>query len=238
MPHPSQYSPATYDLASLANQRDIANSTNAVNSMLGLGNLNLGEKRLALDSYVSKSNIKETKARTALLKSQLESNEFLNKINSDTYETQVRLRQAELDQTMQNIENLRSQKDLTDKQKDLLSAEEDKEKALKLQIEAATKKIESETYSQIDNLRFRWYQAATARISADASATQANAAVEANRINDAQLNHLIEKDEAELEFKSNEQILSIIDNQRGVVDRFWVLLLILFLLLLVEKILN
>ena len=149
----------------------------------------------------------------------MESNEFINRINKDTYSTQVSLKTAELDKCREEIERLKSETSLSDAQKQFLSVQEDKEKALKLQIEAATKKIVSETFDQIDNLKFRWYEAQTARISANASQTSADAAAMNARTADAQLNHLIEKDTKEFELKSNEQILAIIDSQRGFIDR-------------------
>ena len=219
IPHPTVLPNMSYEPQRLANEMLQFSQTNGLNSALGFGELDLKNRNYYLTARRTKSEIKKTQAETDLLKSQLESNEFVNKVNSATFSTQVNLKIEELNQVRQNIKNLKSQQSLSDAQQSLLEVTEDKEKALKLQIEAATDKVKSETFDKLDNLRFRWYEARTGRMSAQASQTSAEASVMMAENADKALSHQIEKDTKELERYSNDQILHIIETQRGWLDR-------------------
>lgn len=226
-PSPSSYLPMTMKSDELALQSSLGNQQNAIQSLLGLGNLDIQNRNLALQERISGSSIKRTEAETRKLLSELESNEFVNRVNSATFGSQVNLKIEELNKCRAEIRELNSKSDLTDHQKSLLDAQTDKEKALKLSIQAATDKVKSETFSKIENLQMRWYELASGRISAvaaqssaQAAQTSANASMLNAQTADRSLHHTIEKDTKELEVKSNEQILQIIDSQRGWLDRF------------------
>lgn len=208
--NPSHYEPPLIDLSGLN-----AVGESAVNSFINA-------QQFLLKKAETKSAIKKTEAETALIESQKETQDFTNKVNSESFSVIVGQKQADLNKTHQEIENLRKSGDLTDAQKDLVKAQEDKENALKSQLIAGTKKIENETFDKAVNLyafltdvHTRQRQAAAAETSAGASVISANASMNQAFTKSAELSHQIEKDEKEMSLKSNQQILDMLKFNRG-----------------------
>lgn len=175
-----------------------------------------------LKKQETKSSIKKTEADTALIQSQTETQQFTNKVNSQTFSVIVGQKQAEFEKVHQEIEKLKSDKNLSDSQKDLVVAQSEKENALKSQLIAATKKIENETFDKAVNLygfltdiRSRARQAGAAEVSAQGSLMSGQASLQNAVTNQAQLTHQIEKDEKEFSLKSNDQILEFLKFNRG-----------------------
>lgn len=171
-----------------------------------------GFQRLSLEKKANKAAVAKTEAETDLIKSQTISQDFLNSINLDTYDAQV-------GSIVQRYTNLIKEGNLTD-------AEVEKSKALKDQAIAATSKTQAETFDILDGINRQWtalsiqqQQADASTMQARAANTQASAAMWNARTNDAALSHQIEKDAKEFELKSNEQILSILDQNRSWLDK-------------------
>lgn len=219
-PHPSPSFTATMDAERLSQERSMFAQSNALQSTATMGELSLKERSLLNEISKTTSDIDKVKAETELLKSQLESNDWMNKINSVTFDVQVNLKVEELNRVRSEISHLRKLDALTEDQREYLSAQIEYEKTLTSYTEAMAKKVESETFDKLENLKMKWYELASQRIQANAAATSSSAALQQAQTSDASLNHLIEKDQAELKLKSNEQIIQLIDQQRGVIDRF------------------
>lgn len=83
---------------------------NALKSVLGQGELDVKNRNLALQEKLGGSAIDKTKAEINMLKSQLESNEFVNRVNSQTFDAQVNLKIEELNQARATIKNLEASK--------------------------------------------------------------------------------------------------------------------------------
>lgn len=171
-----------------------------------------GFQRLSMEKAQNKANIARTEAETDLIKSQTISQDFLNSINLDTYDAQV-------GSIITRYDNLKKEGNLTE-------AEIAKSEALKEQAIAATSKTEAETFDIIDNITRQWrlidiaQQNANSQSSmASAANTQAQAALMNANTADAALNHQIEKDTKELQVKTNDQILQILEMNRSWVDK-------------------
>lgn len=171
-----------------------------------------GFQRLSMEKAANKASVAKTNAETDLIKSQTISQDFMNSINLDTYSEQV-------GSIVQRYSNLIKEGNLTD-------AEVEKSKALKDQAIAATSKTEAETIDILDNITRQWtalgiqqQQADAATTQANAASTQAAASMWNARTSDAALSHQIEKDSKEFDLKSNDQILSILEQNRSWIDK-------------------
>lgn len=193
--------------------------SNALNSMLGFGELDVKNRNLAIQDRLSHSTIKKTLAEIEVLKTQVENNEFVNKVNSATYGAQVNQKIADLNLTNATIKNLESQSDLSAEQKKLLEVSKEKVELEKNQVIAMTKKVEQDILNDLVRLQFEAQRIAIEQQNADAASTQAAAAYMNAQTNDAALNHQIEKDTKEFELKTNDQILEMLDRTRSVFDR-------------------
>lgn len=226
---PASFSPIpmTMDSERLDLERSNFMQSNALQSAATMGELSIKERALRNEIRSTDSQLQKTKAETDLLKSQLESNDYLNKINSVTFDTQVNLKIEELNQVRQTIRNLEEQENLTKDQEELLKAQKEYQNTLVNYTQAMAKKVESETFDKLENLKIKWFELLTARKQAQAAATSAaaaqttaEAALQNSLTNDAALSHQIEKDQQEMREKSNSQIIQLIDMQRGFIDRF------------------
>lgn len=224
--HPVTPPSFSYEPRSLDQQMSMFQQTNALNSLLGMGDLDVKNRNLAIQDKLSNSEIQKTQAEINLIKEQTESNSFINKINSQTYGVQVNQKIADLNFTREQINQLKAQQDLTKAQEKLLKTSEEKEQLLKDQVVAATRKIEQDILNDLYRLQLEteqiaisWQNANSASLQASAAATQASASMMNSRTSDAALNHQIEKDTKELELKTNEQILQIMENTRSWIDK-------------------
>lgn len=227
LPASSSPIPFTMDSERLDLERSNFAQSNALQSVGTLGELSIKERALRNEIRSTDSQLEKTRAETELLKSQLESNDFMNKINSVTFDTQVNLKIEELNQVRQTIRNLEAQEDLTKEQEEYLKAQKEYQETLVSYTTALAKKVESETFDKLENLKMKWFELLTARKQAQAAATSAaaaqtsaEAALQNAFTNDAALSHQIEKDQQEMKDKSTSQIIHLIDMQRGWLDRF------------------
>lgn len=218
-PSSSTLIPATMESERLAQDYSQFVQSNALQSTATLGDLSIKERALRNEIRKTDSDLTKVRAETELLKSQLESNDWQNKINATTFDIQVNLKIEELNKVREDIKMLQKQEQLTEDERSLLRAQIDYEKILISYTEAMAKKVESETFDKLENLRQRWFALQTARQQAQAASVSATAAMQQAQTADSALNHQIEKDAAELKHKSNEQILQILEMNRSWIDK-------------------
>lgn len=178
----------------------------------------LGLSSKDINSQIGLRNAQQglANAQAGYVKAQTTNQDFLNKINNETYYSQVEAKRLE-------VENLRSQISKNESETELNKTRKGTEEELCNQIKSSTALIEEQRLSEIDKRKQAWAQININQQNADTAqfGAQSQSYYEGENLKqrNREYHFNAEKVEQELNLKSNDQIMQFYQEQRSFIDK-------------------